>query len=63
MEQKSACFFQIFTSMVVGLSDASNDGNISVSREGAVCSFRLPIFTVFSHRNKTNGLQCYILNN
>lgn len=56
-------FFQIFTSMVVSLSHASNGGNISVSGEGTVCSFRLPLFTVCSHRNKTNGFQCYILNN
>lgn len=49
--------FQMFTSVAVSLSDARNDGKISVSGEGTVCSFSLPLFTVYSHRNKTNGLQ------
>lgn len=47
---------QIFTSVAVGLSNARNDGDISVSGEGTVCSFSLPLFTVYSHRNKANGL-------
>lgn len=48
---------QLFTSVTVSLSDARNDGDISISGEGTVCSFNLPLFTVYSHRNKTNGLQ------
>lgn len=49
--------FQIFICMFVGLSVARNDGNISVCREGTVCSFSLPLFTVCSHRNKAKSLQ------
>jgi len=55
--------FQMLTSVVVSLSDARNDGNISVSGEGTVCSFSLPLFTVYSRRNKRNGLQRYFLHN
>lgn len=49
--------FQMFTSVAVSLSGARNDGDISVSAEGTVCSFSLPLFTVYSHRNQTNGLR------
>lgn len=49
--------FQMFTSAAVSLSDASNDGNRSVSGERTVCSFSLPSFSVYFHKSKTNGLQ------